>query len=180
MFPQLTTPRLQMRVLHAGDLQVYQQYLLKNREHLRPWEPERQDSFFSDQECLARITLMQQHAETGIAVPFSIFSGEEMVGVCNFSNIVLGVFQACHLGYAISAAHQGKGMMREAVESGIQYMFEQRGLHRIMANYRPENLRSAALLASLGFEREGFARRYLKINGAWCDHVLTAKVRDED
>jgi ribosomal-protein-alanine N-acetyltransferase len=46
-------------------------------------------------------------------------------------------------------------MMREAVESGIQFMFEQQGLHRIMANYRPENLRSAALLAVWDLNAKG-------------------------
>ena len=43
-----------------------------------------------------------------------------------------------------------------------------------MANYRPENDRSRKLLERLGFVREGLARDYLFIDGAWRDHVLTA------
>jgi len=43
---------------------------------------------------------------------------------------------------------------------------EGRKLYRIMANDRPENLRSARLLTHLGFETEGKARAYLQINGA--------------
>ena len=46
-------------------------------------------------------------------------------------------------------------------------------------NYRPENARSAAVLERLGFAREGFAKGYLYIDGAWRDHVLTALVRPE-
>ncbi|MCD8476266.1 MAG: 30S ribosomal protein S5 alanine N-acetyltransferase, partial [Shewanella fodinae] len=42
------------------------------------------------------------------------------------------------------------------------------------------NLRSANLLQRLGFEREGIARRYLKINGQWQDHILTAKLATTD
>jgi len=34
------------------------------------------------------------------------------------------------------------------------------------------------LLDKLGFKREGFAEKYLKINGIWEDHVLTSKIRD--
>lgn len=49
-------------------------------------------------------------------------------------------------------------------------------LNRIMANYLPDNQRSAGLLARLGFAQEGLAKRYLKINGHWRDHVLTAKL----
>ena len=40
--------------------------------------------------------------------------------------------------------------------------------------------RSGRLLERLGFEREGYARRYLCIAGAWEDHVLTALVRPGD
>ena len=50
----------------------------------------------------------------------------------------------------------------------------QQSLHRVQANVRPENARSLALLEGLGFEREGLARRYLFIDGAWRDHVTTA------
>ena len=67
--------------------------------------------------------------------------------------------------------------MGEALGALIEYAFTELELHRLMANYRPENERSAAVLARLGFEREGFARDYLYIDGAWRDHVLTALVR---
>ena len=49
-----------------------------------------------------------------------------------------------------------------------------------MANHLPRNERSARLLARLGFEREGYARRYLQIAGVWEDHVLTALSRADD
>jgi ribosomal-protein-alanine N-acetyltransferase len=45
-----------------------------------------------------------------------------------------------------------------------------------MACHMPSNLRSSALLGKLGFEREGFARSYLLINGAWEDMVLTSLI----
>ncbi|EFE23404.1 hypothetical protein EDWATA_01566, partial [Edwardsiella tarda ATCC 23685] len=41
-------------------------------------------------------------------------------------------------------------------------------------NYMPHNQRSGALLQRLGFEKEGYAKNYLLINGKWQDHVLTA------
>ena len=49
-----------------------------------------------------------------------------------------------------------------------------------MASYRPENDRSGRLLASLGFEHEGLAKAYLKIDGQWADHVLTSLVNPKD
>ena len=56
----------------------------------------------------------------------------------------------------------------------IEHAFSALRLHRIHASYIPGNERSGGLLARLGFVREGLARNYLFINGAWRDHVLTA------
>ncbi len=66
--------------------------------------------------------------------------------------------------------------MQEVVGAGIAYLFREHGLHRVMASYMPANLRSGTLLERLGFEREGYARDYLMINGRWEDHVLTARL----
>jgi ribosomal-protein-alanine N-acetyltransferase len=57
-------------------------------------------------------------------------------------------------------------------------MFDDLGLHRIMAGYLPHNKRSGKLLDRLGFEKEGLARKYLKINGRWEDHLLTSLIND--
>ena len=43
----------------------------------------------------------------------------------------------------------------------------------------PDNVASIALLERNGFRREGFARAYLKINGAWRDHFLLALLESE-
>lgn len=66
--------------------------------------------------------------------------------------------------------------MLRTVQRSIEFMEENLGIHRIMANYMPRNQRSAKLLKRLGFVVEGYAREYLMINGVWEDHVMTAKV----
>jgi ribosomal-protein-alanine N-acetyltransferase len=80
------------------------------------------------------------------------------------------------LGFSIGGRYEGRGLMGEALGAAIEHVFNEYRLHRIMANHRPENLRSGNLLARLGFEREGLARAYLKINGEWADHVLTSRI----
>ena len=80
------------------------------------------------------------------------------------------------LAYAIDTAHEGRGLMAEALEAALADAFSPRvNLHRVQANVRPENSRSLALLARLKFEREGLAREYLFIDGAWRDHVMNAR-----
>ena len=65
--------------------------------------------------------------------------------------------------------------MREGLTAVINFAFSsEMYLHRIQANVRPENHRSLRLLEELGFEREGFARDYLFIDGTWRDHAMLA------
>ena len=98
----------------------------------------------------------------------------QIIGMCNLTQIFRGLFQACYLGYKIDHAYEGKGLMFEALRETIRFAFEDLRLHRIMANYMPINMRSAKLLNRLGFVIEGFAKNYLLINNKWEDHVLTA------
>ena len=68
--------------------------------------------------------------------------------------------------------------MYEALEALVGFGFDQLNLHRIMANYQPNNTRSKAVLERLGFVTEGLAPKYLFINGDWRDHVLTSLTND--
>ncbi len=70
--------------------------------------------------------------------------------------------------------------MAKVCQVAIEYAFKELDLNRIMANYMPVNTRSADLLNRLGFSQEGLARKYLKINGVWEDHVLTSKLNPEN
>lgn len=93
-----------------------------------------------------------------------------------FFTIVRSPLQACYLGYSVDLDWEGKGAMSEAIPAVLDHAFGPLGLHRVMANHLPENERSARLLKRLGFETEGYARSYLFLDGAWRDHVLTARV----
>ena len=99
-----------------------------------------------------------------------------IVAVCSLTNITLGSFQACNLGYCVSKCYEGQGVMTELCHHAIKYTFETVGLNRIMANYMKKNRRSERLLYKLGFKKEGVAEKYLLINGQWEDHVLTSLI----
>jgi RimJ/RimL family protein N-acetyltransferase len=87
--------------------------------------------------------------------------------------IVRGAFQGCNLGYALDGTCQGQGLMHEALRAVLDEAFSPRlNLHRIQAGVRPENHRSLAVLARLGFRGIGLARHYLFIHGDWRDHQL--------
>jgi [ribosomal protein S5]-alanine N-acetyltransferase len=176
----LQTERLTLRPATRGDAPALLQYYLTNRSHLQPWEPLRPDDFYTLPALEQRLADMEQQMDANNALHLLLSHRHtgELLGECNFTNIVRGPFQACHLGFSIAAAAEGQGLMREALSAAITFVFQAYGLHRVMANYRPENPRSGQLLRRLGFEIEGKARAYLKINGEWADHILTSRIND--
>ena len=178
--PLLTLPcqRLTLAVLDPDQAPLESAFYQRNQRHLAPWSPIRTTDYFSTEQIRRRLEIQASAFEAGLAVHMALLTqdGAHMIGACNFSGIIRGAFQACYLGYHIDEAHQGKGLMQEALEAAIAYMFDIQNLHRIMANYIPGNERSARLLERLGFEREGYAKAYLNIAGRWQDHVLTARV----
>ena len=174
--PLITSERLTLHTLRPEQADILSHYLLQNRQHLAPWEPIREDKYFDIAQCEGRLHQQLQQMEAGSGLFLALMLNNDMIGSCNFTNIIRGVFQACHLGYSIAQTYQGHGYMTEALHAAIQYMFQEEKLHRIMANYLPENSRSAQVLGNLGFEKEGYAKAFLKINGQWRDHVLTALI----
>lgn len=103
----------------------------------------------------------------------------EVVGIVNVSHIVLGPLRSAYLGYYASAALAGRGLMAEGLALAIRHCFDGLGLHRVEANIQPANEASRRLVERLGFTREGFSRRYLKIRGRWRDHERWALLKED-
>jgi ribosomal-protein-alanine N-acetyltransferase len=102
-----------------------------------------------------------------------------IVGVINISEIVRGLFQSAYLGFYAGAQFAGQGYMAEGMKLVLDVGFDRLKLHRLEANIQPENRRSIALVRRLGFRKEGFSPRYLKIGGRWKDHERWAITAEE-
>jgi ribosomal-protein-alanine N-acetyltransferase len=178
--PLLTTGRLALRVPGPGDEARLLAYAARNREHLARWEVSRPEAFFTEAHWRGEVARCRQVAAADLGLPLLLERREDprgpVVGRCNLSNLVRGAFQAAHLGYSLDREAEGQGLMAEALRAVIAHAFGPMNLHRLMANFVPENERSARVLERLGFVREGLARDYLFIADAWRDHVLTSLV----
>ncbi len=172
------TERTRAFLLDTRHALAMHRYYIQNASHLAPWIPALPDDYYTPESWAERVVRMREEQQEGRALRVLAFTpdADEIVGICSFTNIVGGVFQACNLGYSISSSREGQGLMTEILDASIDYVFQVLDLHRIMANYMPENERSARVLEKLGFEQEGLARSYLLIAGQWRDHVLTSKL----
>jgi ribosomal-protein-alanine N-acetyltransferase len=123
---------------------------------------------------------LQRH-EGGRNAGFFIWLDEPrgLVGVANLSEIVRGIFNSAYLGYYAFEPFHGRGLMQRGLSQVITYAFHTMKLHRLEANIQPRNTRSKALVKQLGFRREGFSPRYLKINGRWRDHERWAILSED-
>ena len=101
-----------------------------------------------------------------------------LVGFVNVNNIVRGALLSGYLGYAAFASHAGRGLMAKGLGAVLDAVFGPLGIHRVEANIQPANRRSLDLVRRLGFEKEGFSRRYLIVDGEWRDHERWALLID--
>ena len=168
---------MNIRLVSIADAERLVNFYQENHDHLKLWEPLREDGYHSSESWAARLITRVKEQENGQSAYFAAFDeNEKIIAVCSLTNIIRGPFLACHMGYAVAKDQEGKGVMKNLCGFVIDYAFNQLHLHRLMANYMPNNERSRCLLETLGFRQEGLAKSYLKINGKWEDHVLTSLV----
>lgn len=191
--PALLTERLHLVHVVPDMAEQHARFFARNSEFFAPWDPPRPRGFETAAHWQQQLQQAVADFHAGASVRFALFDRiaddagragpapeAPLLGRVNFTQIARGWFQSCMLGYQIDRSAEGRGLMREALAASIGYMFGPQALHRIQANYRPENERSARLLDRLGFRREGYAPEYLFIDGAWRDHVMTALLNKEE
>lgn len=164
-------------VLRSPRLEDFEQWRVlreKSRSFLQPWEPAWQSDEFTRFAYRVRLRHQQSTAADQSAHSFFIFQPgtDVLLGGITLSNIRKGVAQTGTLGYWIGEPYARQGHMTSAVLALRSHAFSALGLHRLEAACLPSNTPSIRLLERTGFEREGFAKAYLKINGRWEDHIL--------
>jgi [ribosomal protein S5]-alanine N-acetyltransferase len=152
----------------AGELAAL---LAENREFLAPFEPVRDDRFYTVEGQRERIANDEPLA-------FAILAGDRIAGTVALSNVVFGAFHSANLGYWIAEQLNGRGLATRAVGEMIEFAFGELGLHRLEAGTLVDNIPSQRVLEKNGFEQIGLARRYLQIAGEWRDHLLFQRTAD--
>ncbi len=172
--PLLHGDGLYLRPAQSNDYSAWMNLREKSREFLTPWEPIWPADDLTRAAFRRRLRRQQEEIARDESFAFLIFQdhSHHLLGGITIGGIRRGVAQAASLGYWMGAPHAGKGHMTRAVGAVAAFGFSTLRLHRLEAACIPENAASAKLLERNGFQREGFARAYLCINGAWRDHYL--------
>jgi ribosomal-protein-alanine N-acetyltransferase len=179
--PLLRGDGIYLRPAVSGDFSAWVRLRSESREFLTPWEPIWPEDDLTRAAFRRRLRRQSDEMARDEAFSFLIFDAgaDTLLGGLTLGGIRRGVAQSGTLGYWMGAPHAGKGRMTRAVAAAVRFGFSALRLHRIEAACLPENSASQSLLERNGFQREGLARSYLRINGAWRDHLLYALVEPE-
>lgn len=174
--PRLDGDGLYLRPADMEDHTAWASLRAASRTFLTPWEPAWPPDDLTEASFRRRLRLHKMEADKDEAWHFLIFDARsgKLLGGLTLGEIRRGVSQTATLGYWMGEPHAGKGYMTRAVRAAARWGFADLRLHRIEASCILANAASARLLVKNGFQREGRARAYLKINGTWADHDLYA------
>ena len=152
-----------------------------SRAFLEPWEPAWPEDDLTRGSFRRRLRRYAEEIRSDTAYSYLIFGEGErtLMGGVTVGQVRRGVAQAATLGYWMGAPFAGRGVMTLAVGLVLDHAFDELGLRRIEAACVPSNAASIRVLERNGFQREGYARRYLRIAGEWRDHLLHAVLRDD-
>jgi ribosomal-protein-alanine N-acetyltransferase len=170
-----------LRVPQSSDFTEWAALREASRSFLTPWEPTWPVDDLTRGAFRRRLKRYAEDLRGDLAYAFLIFrsSDNAMVGGLTLANIRRGVAQAGSIGYWVGAPFARRGYMTAALRALVPFCFGTLRLHRLEAACIPTNAASIRLLEKTGFQREGYARAYLCINGTWQDHLLYARLKDD-
>ena len=179
--PAIAGDGVMLRMPNLADHAEWAALRETSRTFLTPWEPIWPEDDLTRAAFRRRLKRYSEDQRNDLAYALLIFRSRDqaLVGGLTLANIRRGVAQAGSLGYWVGAPFARHGYMSAAVRALIPYCFGTLRLHRLEAACIPDNKASVGLLEKTGFKREGYARGYLCINGAWQDHLLYARLAND-
>lgn len=167
------TERLTLHVSNPKMVKEVTEYFIRNKEFLTSLEPIRAENYYTEeyQKKILVDDYLQVWNNASMKYWLTKKGEEKIIGTIIFNGIIKGPFMSCFLSYRLDKDELQKGYMAEAIKKGTEIAFGDMGLHRVEANIITTNHWSIKMLEDLGFVNEGIAKKYLKINGVWEDHV---------
>ena len=165
---------VRLRPHRASDFPRWADLRETSRNFLQPWEPSWPEDDLTRGAYRRRLAAYAEDMDRGVAYPFLVFrrGDDALVGGITLSNIRRGVAQMGSIGYWIGQPFTRRGYTVDAVRAVTGFCFGRLRLHRVEAACIPTNAASQGVLLKAGFQQEGLARDYLRIDGVWRYHLL--------
>ena len=167
--PTLHTPRLTLRPMTVSDTDAVTKMIHDSRREFSCWFG------WADSSTRATVKEYLQSAEDAMTLGTAwhyvalLWSGR-LVGRVGLTGID-SVNTSAELGYMLRTDAEGNGVMTEAAHGLIAHAFTAGRLHRVSAFADCENAKSQAVLARLGFQKEGVVRHMtFHPQRGWRDH----------
>lgn len=170
------TDRLRLRLLTQQDTQdiyeIFSDRQVMKYYDLSPFESlerakEQIDLFINGFEQRTMLRWGIEHKDDG-----------KLIGTCGFFAFNEDALKA-ELGYELNSSYHGKGLMSEAINAVLGFIFRESGINRVEAFVEPQNTASQKLLEKLGFTKEGTLRRYERCRGDLIDITIFGLLRSD-
>jgi aminoglycoside 6'-N-acetyltransferase len=162
----LESPRLILRPFQDSDLESFFAY--RNDPEVAKYQswgvpfPRESAIQFVDLMKLSRPASLGEWYQVAVELK----STQAMIGDVAFCTLISDEQQAL-IGYSLARPYWRKGYAFEAVSTLLRYLFEERGLHCVIAECDVDNIASWKLLEKLGFRREAYLMENVYFKGRY-------------
>lgn len=160
---ELRTPRLILRPPQPGDARPLLRHLTSPEiarwwpgyDSRRVWD----ELIVGDEEATM---LVVEHAADG-----------EVAGLIQFAEQDDPDYRHASLDLFLGPDFQGRGLGEEAIRAVVEFLFDERGHHRLTIDPAADNQRALRTYEKVGFRRVGTLREYERgPDGTWHDGIL--------
>ena len=113
----------------------------------------------------------------GIRWGIALKGKPNIIGTIGFNNFTKK--HRANIGYDIQSSYWNRGYMTEALQTVIDFGFNELDINRIEAEVMQGNVISEKLLEKLNFKREGILRQWLLWNEQYYDMTMYSLLRTD-
>jgi RimJ/RimL family protein N-acetyltransferase len=173
----ITTPRLRVRKLNIKDLNDFHTYRsnpdVTRYQGFDVMTLEQAEEFIKSQTD-------KRFGKAGEWVQYGIEIKEtgKIIGDCAIK-LNLNDTRIAEIGITISHLEQRKGYAKEVLLSILNFLFDVKGIHRVVEIVDVNNIASIKLLESTGFKKEGHFVENIFFKGKWESEFQYAMLKSE-
>ncbi len=181
--PELFTRRLRLYPATSDLAMVVAEYFFRNRSFFQPALPVLPEDFFALDAQRKRLERQQAAMRSGSEMRWLAFHRSDasfayVLGDLCFTQLAYGEQQSAVVGYQVDERATRQGLATEMLRAAVDFAFREVKLHRLEAFILPTNEASRRTIEKMGFQCEGTARKFLKINGYWEDHLRYSLINE--